>query len=139
MEEPIVPLPPRESILRHRKERNLQIFLPVFTAVALGIICAVIIIYGTIHGGPSATWAAIATILLVLPIMLVSFLLFVVLAVLIYEAQYLYKILPTYSAQVQDTVFNVTAQINNYADKSTAPILALKSWLSVPGKIFRKE
>ena len=139
MEEPIVPLPPRESILRHRKERNWQIFVPIFTVAALGIAFAVFIVYGTIHGGDSAVWAAIATILLIIPIMLFSFILFVVLSVFIYEAQYIYKLLPTYSAQAQDAVFNVTAHINRYADQSTAPILALKSWLSVPGKIFRKE
>jgi predicted PurR-regulated permease PerM len=139
MNEPIVPPPPRESILRHRKERNWQILAPVLGIVTLGIVLSIVIIYGAMLGGDAARWAAIATILLVIPIMVVSLLLLAVLSVFIYEAHYIYKILPTYSAQAQDTVLNVTAQVNNYADKSTAPILALKTWLSVPGRIFRKE
>jgi predicted PurR-regulated permease PerM len=139
MNEPIVPPPPRESILRHRKERNWQILAPVLGTVTLGIVLSIVIIYGAMQGGDAARWAAIATILLVIPIMVVSLLLLAVLSVFIYEAQYIYKILPTYSAQAQDTVLNVTAQVNNYADKSTTPILALKTWLSVPGRIFRKE
>ena len=139
MNEPIVPPPPRESYLRHRKERRLQILAPVLIAATLGITLAIIIIYGAMQGGDTAIWSAIATILLVLPIMVVSFILLVVLSVFIYETHYVYKILPTYSAQAQDAVFNVTTQVNHYAEKSTEPILTLKSWLSVPGKIFRKE
>ena len=139
MNEPIVPPPPRESYLRHRKERRWQILAPVLIAATLGITLAIIIIYGAMQGGDTAIWSAIATILLVLPIMVVSFILLVVLSVLIYETHYVYKILPTYSAQAQDAVFNVTTQVNHYAEKSTEPILTLKSWLSVPGKIFRKE
>lgn len=139
MNEPIVPPAPRESILRHRKERKWQILAPVLGTVTLGIVLSIVIIYGAMQGGDAARWAAIATILLVIPIMVVSLLLLAVLSVFIYEAQYIYKILPTYSAQAQDTVLNVTAQVNNYADKSTAPILALKTWLSVPGRIFRKK
>ena len=139
MNEPIVPPPPRESYLRHRKERRWQILAPVLVAATLGITLGIIIIYGAMQGGDTAIWSAIATILLVLPIMIVSFILLVVLSVFIYEAHYVYKILPTYSAQAQDAVFNVTTQVNHYAEKSTEPILLLKSWLSVPGKIFRKE
>jgi len=139
MNEPIVPPPPRESYLRHRKERRWQILAPVLVAATLGITLGIIIIYGAMQGGDTAIWAAIATILLVLPIMVVSFILLVVLSVFIYETHYVYKILPTYSAQAQDAVSNVTTQVNHYAEKSTEPILLLKSWLSVPGKIFRKE
>ncbi len=139
MNEPIVPPAPRELYLRHRKERTLQILVPVLAAVTFGIVFSAIIVYGTLQGGDSAKWAAIATILLVIPIMLVSFLLLVVLVAVIYESNYIYKILPTYSGQAQDAVLNVTAQVNYYAEKSTDPIVALKTWLSVPGKIFRKE
>jgi uncharacterized membrane protein YjdF len=139
MDEPIVPPPPRESILRHRKERNWQILAPVLCTAALGVVFAIIIVYGAIQGGDAALWAAIATILLVIPIMVASLLLLTVLSVFIYEAQYIYKILPTYSAQAQDAVLNATAQVNHYADKSMAPILALKTWLGVPGRLFRKE
>lgn len=139
MNEPIVPPPPRESYLRHRKERRWQILAPVLIAASLGITLAIIIVIGAMEGGDTAIWAAIATILLVIPIMVVSFILLVVLSVLIYEAQYIYKILPTYSAQAQDAVFNVTAKVNYYSEKSTDPIVLLKSWWSVPGKVFRKE
>jgi predicted PurR-regulated permease PerM len=139
MNEPIVPLSPRETILRHRRERNWQILAPVIGVATLGILLGILVIYGTFHGGDATTWAAIATILLVIPVMVVSFLLLVVLTAVIYETQMLYKILPTYSGQAQDVFLNVTAQIRYYSEKSTEPILVLKSWLSVPGKIFRKE
>jgi len=139
MNEPIVPLPPRESLLRHRHERNLQILLPVISAAAVGIILAILIVIGAKQGGDTATWADIATILLVAPIMVVSLLLLAILSVMIYGASMAYKILPTYSGQAQDVVNNVTAQTKFYADKSTAPILIIKSWLSVPGKLFHKE
>jgi predicted PurR-regulated permease PerM len=139
MNEPIVPPPPRESFLRHRQERRWQILAPVLIAATLGITLAIIIIFSAMQGGDTAIWAAIATILLVIPIMVVSFILLVVLSVIIYETHYLYKILPTYSAQAQDAVFNVSAQVKYYSEKSTDPILALKSWWSVPGKVFRKE
>jgi predicted PurR-regulated permease PerM len=139
MNEPIIPTPPRESILRHRHERNWQILTPIIIVSIVGIILGILIIYGTIHGGDSATWAAIATILLVVPIMVVSFLLLVVLSLLIYESQMLYKVLPTYSGQAQDTVLNVTAQVSHYSEKSTEPILMIKTWLSVPGKVFHKK
>jgi predicted PurR-regulated permease PerM len=139
MEEPIVPTPPRESILRHRRERNWQILAPVIGAATLGILLGIFIIYATLHGGDASTWAAIATIFLVIPVMVVSFLLLAVLTFMIYEAQYLYKVLPTYSGQAVDVVLNVTAQVNHYAEKSTEPVLIIKSWLSVPGKVFHKE
>jgi hypothetical protein len=139
MNEPIVPLPPRESLLRHRHERNLQILVPVIGAAIVGIILAIVIVIGTIQGGDSAIWADIATILLVAPIMVVSVLLLGILSVMIYGAGMAYKVLPTYSGQAQDAVSNVTTQVNHYADKSTEPILILKTWLSVPGKVFHKE
>lgn len=138
MDEPIVPLPPRESHLRHRKERNRQILAPIIIIAALGLALAAFIIYATLQGGDLARWAAIATILLLLPVMLVSFLLLIILIFFIYEAGYIYKILPKYSGQAQDAFLNVTAQVNHYADMSTAPILVLKSWISIPGKMFRK-
>ena len=139
MEEPIVPTPPRESILRHRHERNRQILAPVIGAATLGILLGIFIVYATLQGGDAATWAAIATIYLVIPIMIVSFLLLAILIFMIYEAQSLYKVLPTYSGQAIDVVLNVTAQVSHYAEKSTEPVMVLRSWLSVPGKVFHKE
>ena len=139
MNEPIVPLPPRESLLRHRHERNWQILVPVIGTAIVGIILAIVIVIGTVQGGDSAIWADIATILLVAPIMVVSVLLLGILSVMIYGAGMAYKVLPTYSGQAQDAVNNVTTQVNLYADKSTEPILILKTWLSVPGKVFHKE
>jgi hypothetical protein len=138
MNEPIVPLPPRESILRHRHERNWQILAPVIIAASIGVALSIIIVIGALQGGDAATWADIATILLVAPIMVVSVLLLGVLSVMIYGAGMAYKLLPNYSGQAVDAIYNVTAQVKFYADKSTAPILIIKTWLSVPGKIFRK-
>jgi hypothetical protein len=139
MNEPIVPLPPRESLLRHRHEKIWQILVPVISTAIVGIIFAVIIVIGTIQGGEAATWASIATIILVAPIMVVSFLLLVILSFMIYGARLVYKNLPDYSGQALDAIYNVNAQVKYYADKSTAPILIIKTWLSVPGKMFHKE
>ena len=139
MEEPIIPPPPRETIIRHKRERNLQILLPIIAFSTLTVLACALVVYGTVQGGDVATWAAIATICLAVPIMITSLIVLAILSGMIYGSAYIYKETPTYSGKTIDAIETASVHIKHYSDAVTGPIISLKTWLGVPERMSNKK
>jgi len=127
-----VQLPPPEhySYQLHRKQRNMQIILPVILSVVLLVGLIVLISLATFkQGGDVGRWAAISTIWIVIPILLAGLITLVVLIGLIYLMARALQGLPYYTSIVQNYVYMARGYIIRGADMAAKPILALDGWL----------
>jgi predicted PurR-regulated permease PerM len=139
MTEPIVPLPPRESLLRHKRERNLQVLLPIILAVILIVTAAVLVVIATSNNADVERWSAIALTCLVVPIMMLTLIVLIILSVMIWGAGKVYSNAPEYSGQAIDILKTASVQVKHYSDRAAGPFLAIKTWLGVPNKLKNKE
>ncbi len=125
-------LPPPEhySYQLHRKQRNMQIILPVILSVVLLVGLIVLISLATFkQGGDVGRWAAISTIWIVIPILLAGLITLVVLIGLIYLMARALQGLPYYTSIAQNYVYKARGYIIRGADMAAKPILALDGWL----------
>jgi hypothetical protein len=139
MIEPIIPPAPRESILRHKRERNLQIVLPITIALVLVILAGALLVIATSNNCEIARWAAIALTCLTIPIMVMSLVMLIALSVLIWGAAKVYSQAPEYSGQAIDFLKTTSVQVKHYSDRAAEPFIALKTWLGVPDKMTGNE
>ena len=134
-----VPQPARFSYIKHRQDVNRQIILPVaFVAVMIGLLAALTWFATFMRGGDVDKWAAIATIWMVLPAMV---LMPVVLAVawgVVYLLGRLLKVSPRYTGIAQAYVLWFNAQIVLRTDKIILPLIQLQAWLSLFSKREKK-
>ena len=138
MNEPIIPPPPRETIIRHKRERNLQILLPIIVFSILTIAASVFIAIAIANGGEAERWAAISIICLAIPIMFMSLIVIAVLSGMIYASAQVYKETPTYSSKAIDAIETAAVQVKYYSDIAAKPVIMLKTWLGVPEKMSNK-
>ena len=115
----------------HRRQLWWQVYLPVCFLVVVCIALAVFIgITAFSTGDNSQRWAAISTIWLVLPTMILGVLLFAVLVGLIYLMGRLLKIIPPYTGKAQHYVFLATRKTRAISDHAVKPILFLEGILA---------
>ncbi len=125
MKENLPMLEETPSIKAHKRQAFWQITFPLIVTVLL--ILAVAVLTGISAFGEESgagTWAAIATIWLVVPVMLIAFVFLVVLAALIYGLARLLKIIPPYSGKAQYHVNRLAGKIHTVADAAVKPIIA---------------
>jgi hypothetical protein len=77
------------------------------------------------QGGDVARWAAISTIWIIVPIMLVGLVLLVVIGALVYGMKRLLEITPTYTGLAQDYVHKAAGYVRRAADMAVKPVLFL--------------
>jgi hypothetical protein len=110
---------------RHRHEVLWQITLP------LGICSLVLLAFSvlTIFMEPAETsrWADISLIWLIIPAMLVTLLMFVMLAASIYGLIQLILILPYYSLRLLNGLILVGVYVHDLGNRAVEPILRVKS------------
>src|SRR5262247_2618563 len=94
--------PVHESYLKHRKQRTWQIVMPVILAAVLLIALIVLINIATFrNNGDVARWAAVSTMLILVPIMIGLFIMLALLVGLVYLLGRLLGITPRYTGLAQ--------------------------------------
>jgi energy-coupling factor transporter transmembrane protein EcfT len=131
--------PEHYSYLKHRKQRVTQIILPVVisTLVFIGFIVLISLVTFK-QEGDVGRWAAISTIWIVIPIMVVGLILLVLLIGLIYLLARAISGLPYYTGIGQDYVYKAQAYIVRGANMVSKPIIALNAWLETVKAFFEK-
>ncbi len=134
-----LPHPEHYSYLRHRKQRNLQIFLPVILSALLFIGMIVLVSLATFNqGGDVGRWAAISTIWIIIPILIAGLIFLALLVGLIYLMARALGALPYYTGIAQDYVYMARSYIARGADMTVKPVLAVNGWLEAVKTFFER-
>ena len=134
-----LPQPEHYSYLRHRKQRNAQIILPIVLSTLAFIGMIVWISLATFNqGGDVGRWAAISTIWVIIPMMVGGLIVLALLGGLIYLMARALNGLPYYTGIAQDYVYKARGYIVRGADMAVKPILALNGWLETARAFFER-
>jgi hypothetical protein len=122
----------RPSYVKHRRDVTLQIVLPVVLFVILMLAAAFLLASTALQGGGDVgTWAAIATIWMVIPLMGVMLVLLALVFGLVYLLARLTKVSPHYTGIAQQYALWFNAQIVLWTDRIIQPILKFKAWVGL--------
>lgn len=125
-----LPSPEHYSYQLHRKQRSMQIILPVILSTVLLVGLIVLICISTFNqGGDVGRWAAISTIWIIIPVLFAGLITLIILIGLIYLMARALQGLPYYTGIAQDYVYKARGYIIRGADIAAKPILALDGWL----------
>ncbi|MFN8412285.1 MAG: hypothetical protein U0Z26_07850 [Anaerolineales bacterium] len=125
-----LPQPEHYSYQVHRKQVVRQVILPVIIASLLLIGLVVLICFATFNqGGDVGRWAAISTIWIVIPLLLVGLILLVLLIGLIYLMARALGGLPYYTGIAQDYVYKAQGYIVRGAEMVVKPVAAMGGWI----------
>ena len=124
----IIHPPVHESYKKHRKEIVWQIILPVVLTSILFIALIVLVNIATFRdNGDVARWAAVSTIWISIPIMIVALLLLAILVGIVYLLIRLLQITPIYTGKAQDFAYKVAGYTRRAADAAAKPFIFLDS------------
>ncbi|GAB4543106.1 MAG: hypothetical protein Fur002_14540 [Anaerolineales bacterium] len=127
------------SYLRHQKERNLQIFLPVILSAITLIALIALLSYATFNkGGDVSRWAAVSTIWLILPMLLGGLVVLALLIALIYGMARLLGALPHYTSLAQDYVHLAQARILHGANTASTFLIDAEERLAKFKAFFKR-
>jgi hypothetical protein len=137
MEDSPIPREERESLVKHRHERNLQILLPVLGVLGLVLLVAALIVAEAFADNPQLRqWADTALIVVLgitMALMVILLLVVTALSVLMYFA--LGKT-PGYTGQFSAQFLHYSALSRLYMDKAAEPLITLKTWVGMVGDLF---
>jgi NADH:ubiquinone oxidoreductase subunit 5 (subunit L)/multisubunit Na+/H+ antiporter MnhA subunit len=136
------PLPreDRESMLKHRHERNLQILLPVLVVVALVVVVAALIVGEALAQNPQLRqWADTALIVVLSIMMALMVILLLVITALSVLMFFTLKETPEYTGRFSEQLLHYSALSRLYMDKATEPLIEFKTWLGVAGDFLGRR
>ena len=134
-----LPHPEHYSYQMHRKQRATQIILPVVISALALIGMVVLISFATFKsGGDVDRWAAISTIWIVIPILIVGLILLVILIGLIYLMALALSALPHYTGIAQDYVNLAQGYIVCGANMAVKPIIAVEGFIENVKAFFER-
>lgn len=125
-----------ESQRRHRRELWWQILFPLLLSVALISGGAYLLV--SRGGASSEILSQIATMVLILPLLVIGLMLLIVLGALIYALALLMNWLPPNAFWLQGQIQRVSHRAIQAADLLAEPVLRLESWSSATKRIFRR-
>lgn len=124
----IIHQPVHESYKKHRKEIIWQIILPMVLTAILFIGLVVLINVATFRdNGDVGRWAAISTIWISIPIIIISLLLLAILVGIVYLLIRLLQITPIYTGKAQDFAYKIAGSARRAADAAVKPVIFLDS------------
>ena len=130
-----VPRPERESYVKHRRDVNRQIILPIVLVSLVGIGLAIFSGFAAAGNYPGVSlWADISIIWLIIPMMMLALVIVALLAGLVYGLARLLKISPHYTGLAQSYALWINAEVTIWTDKIIQPVISIKTWL---GLIFK--
>jgi len=112
------------SIKAHKRQKFWQITFPLILAVLLILAVAIltsISAFGEESG--AGRWAAISTIWLVIPVMVLALIAMALLFAMVYGMARLLKIIPPYTGKAQYYVNKAADKIHIAADTLTKPVM----------------
>jgi hypothetical protein len=129
------PRSPSESYLRHKRDLNRRIVLPLILATLIVIGVSILIGYATFSAdGDVERWSQIATIWIIAPLMAFALVILILLIALVGLMMRLLQITPRYTNQAQTFLLWLTDTIKLWADRIVQPTLTLKTWLGLFSK-----
>jgi len=127
MNKPLHHLEDHPSYRLHRKQLWTQILLPILIAVLVFIAVIITTSLATFRGnGDVNRWAAISTIWLILPILVVGVIVLILLIAMIYLMGRLTALIPPYSLQAQGIVYRIEGVVKHAAEMVRKPVQALQ-------------
>jgi uncharacterized membrane protein len=127
MNKPLHHLEDHPSYRLHRKQLWTQILLPILIAALVFIAVIITTSLATFRGnGDVNRWAAISTIWLILPILVVSVIVLILLIAMIYLMGRLTALIPPYSLQAQRIVYRIEDVVKHVAEMVRKPVHALQ-------------
>lgn len=125
-----LPHPEHFSYRLHRRQRTMQIILPVIISAFFFIGMIVLVSLGTFNSnGDVSRWAAISTIWVIIPALLAGLIVLVILVGLIYLMARALSSLPLYTGIAQDYVYLAQRYIIRGADMVVKPVIALDGFI----------
>ena len=123
----------------HRKQRTIQIILPVVVSVLALVGMIVLISIATFKSdGDVGRWAAISTIWIVIPILLAGLILLVILIGLIYLMARALGALPHYTGIAQHYVYLAQDYIVHGANMVVKPVISLEGFIENVKAFFER-
>lgn len=116
---------------KHRRQFFWQILLPVILAALLVIAVAVMV---SLPGGPAGEktgqWAAVSTVLLIMPLIISIFFSLIFTVLMIYLLSRIQRITPVYSRLIGLYVQIISVRVGNLLNRTTEPVFKVQGWLS---------
>ena len=124
----VLPEPVHESYRRHRRQRTIQIILPMVLAALLFLAIVVLVNVATFRdNGDVGRWAALSTMWIAIPVCIMGFTFLLLLGGLVYLMGRLLDITPTYTGKAQDFVHKLAIRIRRAADAAAKPVITVSS------------
>jgi hypothetical protein len=125
----VLPEPVHESYRRHRRQRTIQIILPMVLAALLFLAIVVLVNVATFRdNGDVGRWAAISTMWIAIPVCITGLIFLAVLGGLVYLMGRLLGIAPRYTGRAQDFVHKLAIHIRRAADTTVKPVFAVNGF-----------
>jgi len=135
-----LPKPEHLSYKKHRRQMMNQIILPVIVSALVVIALTVLVSLATFGmDGDVARWAAISTIWLVIPFILMGLIVLAILVSLIYLMARVLQIIPTYTGIAQGYAAKARWYITRSANMLIRPFLVIEAWSAKFRKFFGKD
>jgi Na+-driven multidrug efflux pump len=129
-----------ESYCQHRKQRTLQILLPIWLGILVVLAVAVLVILTAAGKGPEdmlTSAAGTALIWLILPALLFALIFCLLLFGLIYLLAKVLNILPSYTNLAQQYAKLIAALVLLWANKAVSPIISVRGLGASVRTLFR--
>ena len=128
------------SIKKHKRQTFWQITFPLIMTVLLILAVAVLVGFSAFgEESGSGRWAAISTIWLVIPMMIIALIFLVVIIAMVYGMAHLLKITPPYTGKAQYYVNKAADKIQTAADTLTKPVMLGGGVLASLKALFGKK
>ena len=128
---------------KHRRDVTLQIWLPLGIGVLLTTSCATLVAIGSLINLDVSQLADASLIWLIAPMLIATFIMFIIIAAFAYGMARLLKVLPFYTRRVQDFFILAKERVAIIMDRMVDPIITYKtrraSWMSFRSNIGRKQ
>jgi hypothetical protein len=112
----------------HRRQVNLQIWLPLILGSVIVLGLAGLTVLGAVQGSGDVTrWSNLSAVYLLIPTLLSSLLTIAVLVLCIYGLSKLSKKMPGWLAVAQSFIMMVPVRVRQLADRLVAPVISVNS------------
>jgi len=137
MQTPFAPERNPNTEKTHRREVLLQITLPILVGVLIVIALATLVSSGSTN--ELGRWSQVTVIWLVLPVLLLSLLVLVLLAALIYGVSLLLGVIPRYACLTQYWFERVEGRVRKGADLAAEPVIKWQSARASMRRLFGRK
>lgn len=130
-----VPIPERQSLIQHKRDVNLKIYLPIIlvTLMTLSLV-GLLVFTSTKNESNLRLWADISIIWLIEPALLMAFIFLIFLIGLVYGLSRLIYTSPRFLGQFQVRVFWLLDKVRISSNKMVKPLITFKTWMGLFSK-----